>query len=204
MSWMTDERAAKQILGGLHNNQNPGRWKFWLRYGFVVLLAGIAAGGTFLTMRSPSPPIAPVTPEVAVEPTTTIAFPSLLPADMPQGGWKNPEVEKMRWRLNPRPSRAADAKSQSSGSGSLAPGGRALGDLDRSRLITESPISDVRLATPRAERKPSAPQPTSRRHWPRYSVGNQADREETARLMSDELRQRGAAVGAASGSGHME
>ena len=102
MSWMTDERAAKQIQRGLYNDQNPGRWKFWLRYGFVVLLAGIATGGTFLKMRSPSAPIARVTPEVAVEPTTITTFPSLLPANMPQGGWTNPEVEKMRWHLNPK------------------------------------------------------------------------------------------------------
>jgi hypothetical protein len=103
MSWMTDERVAAQILRGLANNQNSGHWKIWLRYGFVVLFAGIASGGTFLKMRSPSAPTAPVTPAVAVEPATTITFTPLLPTDMPRGGWRNPEAEKMRSHLNPRP-----------------------------------------------------------------------------------------------------
>jgi hypothetical protein len=105
MSWMTDERAAAQILRGLYNNhnQNPGRWKIWLRYGFVVLFTGIAAGGTFLKVQPPSAPIARVTPKVAVEPETTITFPSLLPVDLPQVGWRNPEADKMRWLLKSRP-----------------------------------------------------------------------------------------------------
>jgi hypothetical protein len=102
MSWMIDERAAAQILRGLANDQNPDRWKLWLRYGFVVLLVGIAAGGTYLKMRSPPAPIAQVTPAVAAEPETTMTFATLLPADMPQGGWTNPEAEKMRWLLNPK------------------------------------------------------------------------------------------------------
>jgi hypothetical protein len=46
-------------------------------------------------------------------------------------------------------------------------------------------------AAPRLDRKPSPSQRASRRHWPRYSVRAQADRGEAARLMSDELRQRG-------------
>jgi hypothetical protein len=102
MTWMTDEHAA-QIIRGLANDQNLGRWKIWLRYGFIVLVAGIAAGGTFLKMRSPSAPIARVTPAVAAEPKTTMIFAPLLPADMPQGGWRNPEAEKMRRLLNPHP-----------------------------------------------------------------------------------------------------
>ena len=51
MSWMTDERAAAQILRGLADDQNPDRWKIWLRYGFVLAFAGVAVGGTFLKMR---------------------------------------------------------------------------------------------------------------------------------------------------------
>jgi hypothetical protein len=47
MAWMTDPHAA-QILRGLYPDQYAGWWKIWLRYGFVVLLAGIAAGGTLL------------------------------------------------------------------------------------------------------------------------------------------------------------
>jgi hypothetical protein len=48
-------------------------------------------------------------------------------------------------------------------------------------------------AVPRVDRKPSPSQRASRRHWPRYSVRAQADRGEAARLMADELRQRGVA-----------
>jgi type IV secretory pathway VirB10-like protein len=119
-------------------------------------------------------------------------------------------------------SRAADEKSQSSGSGTLVLGGRALGEVKGARPITASPteitstpampilnqpttaLPDARLATPRQERKPAAPQRASRRDRPGYSVSDQAEREETARLMRDELWQRGVAVGAASGSGHPE
>jgi hypothetical protein len=102
MSWMTDERAAAQILRGLANDQNPDRWKIWLRYGFVVLFVGVATGGTYLKMRSPSAPIARTTPAVAAEPEAAMTFTALLPADMPQGGWRNPEAEKMRSHLNPQ------------------------------------------------------------------------------------------------------
>jgi hypothetical protein len=102
MSWMTDERVAAHIVRGLANDQNPDRWKIWLRYGFVVAFAGIAVGGTYLKMRSPSAPIARVTPAVAGEPETTMTFTALLPTDLPQGGWRNPEAEKMRWLLNPK------------------------------------------------------------------------------------------------------
>ena len=101
MTWMTDPAAA-QILRGLYYNPDAGRWKLWLRYGFVVLLAGIAAGGSFLKMRPSSSPIAPVTPEVGAAPKTT-TFPSLLTADLPRMGWRNPEVEKMRGLLKSRP-----------------------------------------------------------------------------------------------------
>ena len=100
MTWMTDPHA-EQILRGLYPEQYAGWWKVWLRYGFVVLLAGIAAGGTFLKMRPPSPPIAPVTSEVGAAPKT-ITFPSLLMADLPRMGWRNPEVEKMRGLLKSR------------------------------------------------------------------------------------------------------
>jgi hypothetical protein len=95
MAWMTDPHAA-QILRGLYPDQYAGWWKVWLRYGFVVLLAGIAAGGTLVKMRPSSPPIAPGTPEVGAAPKTTITFPSLLTADLPRMGWRNPEVETMR------------------------------------------------------------------------------------------------------------
>jgi hypothetical protein len=95
---MTDERAAAQILRGLANDQSSDRRKIWRRYGFILAFAGIAAGGTYLKMRSPSAPIARVTPAVAA----TMTFTALLPTDMPQGGWRNPEAEKMRWLLNPK------------------------------------------------------------------------------------------------------
>jgi hypothetical protein len=48
------------------------------------------------------PLIAPVTPEVGAAPKTT-TFPSLLTADLPRMGWRNPEVEKMRGLLKSRP-----------------------------------------------------------------------------------------------------
>jgi hypothetical protein len=102
MTWMTDPHAA-QILRGLYPEQYPGWWKVWLRYGCVVLLAGIAAGGTFLNIRPSSPPIAPATSEVGAAPKTTISFPPLLTADLPGKGWRNPEVEKMRRLLKSRP-----------------------------------------------------------------------------------------------------
>jgi hypothetical protein len=101
MVWMTHPHAD-QILRGLYPEQYAGRWKVWLRYGFVMLLAGIAAGGTFLKIRPSLAPIAPVTPEVAAAPKTT-TFPSLLTADLPRKGWRNPEVEKMRRLLKSRP-----------------------------------------------------------------------------------------------------
>ena len=101
MTWMTDPHAG-QILRGLYPEQYAGWWKVGLRYGFVVLLAGVAAGGTLLKMRPSSPPIAPVTSEVGAAPKTT-TFPSLLTADLPRMGWRNPEVEKMRGLLKSRP-----------------------------------------------------------------------------------------------------
>jgi hypothetical protein len=101
MTWMTDPHA-EQILRGLYPEQYAGWWTVWLRYGFVVLLAGIAAGGTFLKMRPSSPPISPTTSEVGAAPKTT-TFPSLLTADLPRMGWRNPEVEKMRGLLKSRP-----------------------------------------------------------------------------------------------------
>jgi hypothetical protein len=103
MTWMTDPHAD-QILRGLYPDQYAGWSKVWLRYGFVVLLAGIAAGGTFVKMRPASPPIAPVTPEAAATPTIT--FPSLLTADLPGRGWRNPEVETMRRLLKSLPRRS--------------------------------------------------------------------------------------------------
>ena len=98
MAWMTDAHA-EQILRGLYYNQYASHGKVWLRYGLVVLFLGIAAGGTFLKMRPPSAPIARVAPEVTEGPKPTISFPPLLTADLPQMGWKNPPVEKMRWLL---------------------------------------------------------------------------------------------------------
>jgi hypothetical protein len=120
------------------------------------------------------------------------------------------------------PSPAADAKSQSSGTGILVTGGRAVGDVGGSRPITASPteiistlampilnqlttaLPDAQLEASRPERKPATPQRASRRDRPRYSVSDQADREETARLMRDELQQRGVAAGAAFGFGYPE
>ena len=124
-------------------------------------------------------------------------------------------------RNSVEPSRATDAKSQSSGSGTLVTGGGVLRDLGGSRPITTSltgippldmPIlnqptaahPDARLATPRQERKPAAPQWASRRDRPRASASDQAEREETARLMRDELRQRGVVPDAATGSAQPE
>jgi hypothetical protein len=102
MSWMIDERAAAQILRGLANGPSPDRWKIWLRYGFIASFAGISVCGIYIKMWSPSAPIARVTPAIAAEPETTITLTALLPADMPQGGWRNPEAEKMRSHLNPK------------------------------------------------------------------------------------------------------
>jgi hypothetical protein len=101
MVWMTDPHAA-QILRGLYPDQTAGWWKVRLRYAFIVLLAGIVAGGTFLKIRPSALSIAPLNPEVGAAPKTT-TFPSLLPADLPRMGWRNPEVEKMRRLLRPRP-----------------------------------------------------------------------------------------------------
>jgi hypothetical protein len=102
MTWMLDAHAD-QILRGLYNEQDRHRWKTSLRYGLVVLLTGIAAGGTFLKLRPPSAPITPVATEIAPKPETTITFPSLPQADLPRMSWRNPEVEKMRRLLKPRP-----------------------------------------------------------------------------------------------------
>jgi len=107
MIWMLDPHADR-ILRGLHKEQDRGRWKTWLRYGAVVLFAGIVAGATFLKLRPPSGPIAPVATEAATTPATT-TFLSLLAADLPQAGWPNPEVEKMRSLLRHRPRAAKSA-----------------------------------------------------------------------------------------------
>ena len=48
-------------------------------------------------------------------------------------------------------------------------------------------------AAPRPERKPSPSKRASRRHWPRHYVPAEPDRGEAARLMADQLRQRGVA-----------
>jgi hypothetical protein len=100
MAWMLDP-SADQILRGLYKEQDRGRWKR-LRYGAVVVFAGIVAGATFLKLRPPSVPIAPVATEAATTPATT-TFPSLLAADLPQAGWRNTEAEKMRSLLKHRP-----------------------------------------------------------------------------------------------------
>jgi hypothetical protein len=99
---LDDRPACRANPTGLYPEQYAGWWRVWLRYGFVVLLAGIAAGGTVLKMRPSSLPIAPVTSEVGATPKTT-TFPSLLTADLPRMGWRNPEVEKMRGLLKSRP-----------------------------------------------------------------------------------------------------
>jgi hypothetical protein len=102
MVWMLDPHAD-QILRGLYKEQDRSRWKTWLRYGAVVIVVGITAGATFLKLRPSAVPIAPVATEPAAKPATTITFPSLLSADLPQAGWRNPEVEKMRSLLRQRP-----------------------------------------------------------------------------------------------------
>lgn len=96
---MTDERAA-QIVRGLSNDKNPRRWKIWLLSGLFVFLARITGGGIFLTMRPPSAPVPRDPPELAAVPETTRTFMRLLLADMPQGGWINPEAEMMRRNLD--------------------------------------------------------------------------------------------------------
>jgi len=101
MVWMLDPHADR-ILRGLHKEQDRNRWKTWLRYGAVVVFAGIVAGATFLKLRPPSVPIAPIATEAATAPAMT-TFPSLLVADVPQAGWPNPEVKKMRSLLKHRP-----------------------------------------------------------------------------------------------------
>ena len=110
MVWMLDPHADR-ILRDLHEEQDRGRWKTWLRYGAVVAFAGIVAGATFLKLRPLSVPIAPVATEAATTPVMT-TFPSLLAADLPQAGWRNPEVEKMRSLLKhrPRPAKLATAR----------------------------------------------------------------------------------------------
>ena len=118
------------------------------------------------------------------------------------------------------PSQTASERAQSTRT--LATGGRALGDVEGAKPMTASPtainsplaipvlnqpttvVPDARLATSRAERKPAPPQQASRRDRPRRSGSDQAEREETARLMVDQLLQRGVVTGAASASGHPE
>jgi hypothetical protein len=102
MVWMLDPQAD-QILRGLYKEQNPDRWKKWLRYGAVVAFAGIVAGATFLKLRPPSEPIVPVTTETATKPAATTTFPALLSSDLPQAGRRNAEAEKMRSLLKHRP-----------------------------------------------------------------------------------------------------
>ena len=119
------------------------------------------------------------------------------------------------------PSRAASENVPATGSG-IAVGGKALGDVEGTKPMTASPpavnstlampilnppttaVPDARLETRRVERKPTTPQQASQRDRLRYSVTDQAQREETARLMRDELLQRGVVAGASSGSGHPE
>jgi hypothetical protein len=120
MTWMTDPHAV-QILRGLYPDQYTG-WKVWRRYGFVVLLAGIAAGGSFLKMRPSSSPIAPVTPEVGAAPKTT-TFPSLLTADLPA------EIPRHGEGSRPRPD---SIEITSSGLGE---------DLDRVKRLAEMGVA---------------------------------------------------------------
>jgi hypothetical protein len=146
MAWMTDPHA-EQILRGLYPEQYGGWSKVWLRYGFVVLLAGIAAGGTFLKMRPSSPPIAAATPEVVAAPKTTISFPSLFTADLPRMGWRNPEVEKMRRLLSLARERRNRVQRTISGCPctTKAPGGNAatsVGFDSRSARWAQCPARD--------------------------------------------------------------
>jgi hypothetical protein len=138
----------------------------------------------------------------------------------------------MRHSVEPSP--AAHAKLPPSDSGTTFTGSRAEGDAGWSTLVTSPPteivpalampilnqqtttpsdaefaafLREVRIwddrrteAAPRPERKLSPPQRTSRRHWPRA----QSDDGEATRLMIDELRARGVAVGTGSASEHPE
>jgi hypothetical protein len=81
-----------------------------------------------------------------------------------------------------------------------------LSDAEFAAFLREIRIWDDRRteAAPKPETKLSPPQRTSRRHWPRYSSRAQSDNGEATRLMLEELRQRGVAVGTGSASGHPE
>jgi hypothetical protein len=109
-----------------------------------------------------------------------------------------------------------DAKPQPSSIGILATGGGVLGNAGRSGPITASPTAIPAVPVPiltqqttvHSDRRPTAPRPEKKparhRAWqhdrPRDSVSAQAEREETVRLMRDELRQRGIPADAGSGS----
>jgi hypothetical protein len=71
----------------------------------------------------------------------------------------------------------------------------APSDAQPARPLREAGIGHDRVAegVPGPDRKPPPSQRVSRRHWPRHSVRAQAERGEAARLMADELRQRGIA-----------
>jgi hypothetical protein len=110
----------------------------------------------------------------------------------------------------------ADAKPQPSSTGILATGGGVVGNAGGSAPITASPTAIPAIPVPilnqqttvHSDRGPTAPRPEknparhrSMRHdRPRDSVSDQAQREETVRLMRDELRQRGIPADAGSGS----
>src|SRR5262249_57210210 len=78
--------------------------------------------------------------------------------------------------------------------------------LSAPQLPTLNPSTTVapgtRLATSRTERKTASPHPASKPDRTRLPVNDQAEREETTRLMIDELSQRGGVVGAASETAH--
>jgi hypothetical protein len=120
------------------------------------------------------------------------------------------------------PSRAESEPARPTGSGTLVTGGRPLVGLEGTWPITPSPTAssstltiptlnppttrapDARLATSIAERKTASPHPARKRDRTRLSVNDQAEREETTRLMVDQLSQRGVVAGTASGSGQPE
>jgi len=120
------------------------------------------------------------------------------------------------------PSQAASETARPTGSGTLVTGGRSLVDLEGTKPITISPTSinstlaiptlnpsttvapGTRLATSRTERKTASPHPASKPDRTRLPVNDQAEREETTRLMIDELSRRGGAAGAASETAHSE
>jgi len=122
-------------------------------------------------------------------------------------------VVAMRGPVEPSPT--VDAKSQWSTSGTLVRGGKVLGHpVEEVMPLTASGEVNSTLAMPildqpttallgaclspsRSERRPAAPQRAWRRAQPRYSVGDRAKREDTARPMTGASPHLGVAASAA-------